>query len=247
METAVSSIQVTQPQQFAIQSVQGATAAQIQIFSQDPNNHGKAIYIIDPNQAGGGLQMISNADQRFVEYSSSAVPSASLSGATAVMMNGQQVIAQRVPVAVEPLDEPLYVNAKQYHRIIKRRLARAKLEAEGKIPKARRKYLHESRHLHAVRRNRSMGGRFVGKGKSDDKDIENEMVSPRTIDNSNSFHAVNGYQTSNFPSLNTNQSKPMQHTLIQIQSNMPVMSAVIQPSSNRGESFSTANRNYDAD
>ena len=47
---------------------------------------------------------------------------------------------QRIPLPNAELleEEPLYVNAKQYHRILKRRQARAKLEAEGRIPKERR-------------------------------------------------------------------------------------------------------------
>lgn len=54
---------------------------------------------------------------------------------------------QRIPLpGAEMLEEePLYVNAKQYHRILKRRQARAKLEAEGKIPKERRVRITQTR------------------------------------------------------------------------------------------------------
>lgn len=41
-------------------------------------------------------------------------------------------------------EEPLYVNAKQYNRILKRRAARAKLEAEGRIPRERKVSVREN-------------------------------------------------------------------------------------------------------
>lgn len=65
-----------------------------------------------------------------------------------------------LPLNLTAEDGPRYVNAKQYQRILTRLKCRAKKKLEN-FGRARKPYMHKSRHLHAMRRPRGSGGRFL--------------------------------------------------------------------------------------
>ncbi|KAB0370234.1 hypothetical protein FD755_018196, partial [Muntiacus reevesi] len=147
-------------QQIALQGQQMAQAAEGQTIVYQPVN-------ADGTILQQGAQIVhAEADTNTTSSGQGTVPvtlpvagNVVNSGGMVVMVPGAGSVPaiQRTPLPGPKMlgEEPLYVNAKQYNLILKRRQARTKLEAKGKIPKERGKYLYESQHMPWHRRKNS--------------------------------------------------------------------------------------------